>query len=294
MRVSRLEHGPFQPPRLQATRSPISYTGGPSFPWTVFGPQANSPGASVYYFCSGNSEFARLTSARHKRGLRYLPTLSAPVLSGVIPPSRFILPLSAEPSTPSDYLDQTNTGIVSAAARWRSQGLRWSTSRRTRASAAVRDVWWHRARQPLTAVDASSSHSASVRRRWHPSATPATSSRGPGEPHFHSSARVPGLRRLRQPRAAGLPPSAARPGLQSYKHIPFLSLGVGSRARLGREWRAVPALGFLFHARPGFRGCTAGVGRWRWRCAPPSPPASNSPSSTSPRTVSQNDTAWPR
>jgi hypothetical protein len=34
-----------------------AYTGGLSFTWTVHGPNSNSAG-SVYYFCSGGSEFA--------------------------------------------------------------------------------------------------------------------------------------------------------------------------------------------------------------------------------------------
>jgi hypothetical protein len=36
-----------------------AYTGGPSFPWTVYGPQSNTFGTSVYSFCNGTSEFAR-------------------------------------------------------------------------------------------------------------------------------------------------------------------------------------------------------------------------------------------
>jgi hypothetical protein len=36
-----------------------SYSGGSSFSWTVYGPQTNTPGTSVYSFCNGTNEFAR-------------------------------------------------------------------------------------------------------------------------------------------------------------------------------------------------------------------------------------------
>lgn len=36
-----------------------AYTVGPPFLWTVYGPQTNTPGVSVYSFCTGTSEFAR-------------------------------------------------------------------------------------------------------------------------------------------------------------------------------------------------------------------------------------------
>lgn len=67
----KLGNGPSVDPRKQVGTWAItttvsaddtithSYTGGQPFSWTVFGPQVNTVGTSVYYFCSGTSEFAR-------------------------------------------------------------------------------------------------------------------------------------------------------------------------------------------------------------------------------------------